>query len=199
MNVRLKCSYYFRGGVHLEGKFLISSYTVNLLLLTQSRDVHRQNVALRRIGHMLEYEFDSTVFINIDETKQIKAYQAAGMSLTTLPEDPVDQVIGIMLYHKLNAVAENALVVHDVEISSDLGRDVIYCHGSNEIARPFSEAGWWNDPLPVHMHRIKNKEVIVDFANSWSNLGLDWEPRISNQPHKTDNKVVFGAFKRDES
>lgn len=198
MNIRLKSTHFFRSGVHLDSKFLISSFTVNLLMITQNLDANKQNVALRRIAHMLEYEFDSTVFININETRQIKAYQSAGMNLTTLPEDPVDQIIGIMLHHKLNAVSENILHVHEVEISSDLGRDIVYCHSSNEIAKPFSESGWWNDPLPVHTHRLKNKEVVVDFANSWGNLGLDWEPRIANQP-SGDNKVVFGTFKRDEN
>lgn len=197
MNVRIKSSYYFRSGVHLDNRYFIASYCVNLLMITKNKDTHRQNIALRRIAHMCDNEFDSTVFINVDQTKQIKAYQAAGMNVTTLPEDPVDQVIGIMLYHKLNAVAENAIHVHDVQISSDLGGDIVYCHNSNEISQPLSEPGWWHEPTTVHVHKLKNKEVIVDFASNWSSLGLDWEPRIAKP--STENKVVFGAFKRDES
>jgi len=198
MNVRLKCNYYPKSSLFLDGKFFIACYAVNLLMITQSTDTHKQNIALKRINHMMEYEFDNTVFINHSETKQIKLFQAAGLDVTTLPQDPIDQIIGLMLYHKLNAVTEKIIHVHEVEISSDLGRDIVYCHSSNEVAKPLSEPGWWHDSSPMHRHKSKNKEVVLDFANNWSSLGLDWEPQIFNND-TSDNKVVFGAFRRDES
>jgi hypothetical protein len=34
-----------------------------------------------------------------------------GINVTTLPEEPVDQIIGMMLYYKLNAIMEGRMIV----------------------------------------------------------------------------------------
>lgn len=188
----------FRAGVHFHDRYFTSEYTLKLSMITGTDDIPSQNVALMRIQHMVYQELTDALFVFNNYTKPIKLYRAAGMKVVELPEEPFDQVIGIMLYYKLNAVAEGRLVIHDIELGSDQGENMFYCHDSEENSGPFANAGWWNDALPkcTDLKERDRQVVKMQTAVNWKHFGLEWPDSDDTNP-KINNVVV--PFRKDDT
>jgi hypothetical protein len=142
------------------------------------------------------------VFINSAEADQCRAFAAAGINVTTLPEDPLDQVIGIMLYCKLNSVLEDRMIIDEIEICSELGENIAYLHNSQDAQGPFADTGWWHEPDAVHCDStiVENEKTVAlhHIGAGWRELGLNWDQSITISVND-DNKVVFADFAKDET
>jgi hypothetical protein len=114
-----------------------------------------------------------------------------------LPEEPVDQIVGIMLYCKLNAVTEGNLSITQLDISSSLGDEVWYQHHSDDNLGPLSQDGWWHKKT-CQKHNLPQdtEHNVVKVENSgWAEYGLEW-PDARPQQKST---VVKTNFKRHET
>ena len=202
MNVRLRYSTVFTAGIFYADQMRMNNYQVKLYITTNSEEGDDHNIALDRIKYFLHNQLNSTVFINSAEAEQCRAFATAGIKLTTLPEEPLDQVIGIMLYCKLNAVLENKMIVDQVEICSELGENIVYLHGEQEAIGPFADAGWWQDSDAVHcdLSLFDNEKVLAlhHLGAGWRDLGLNWDNSVIINVND-DNKVVFADFVKDET
>lgn len=202
MNVRLRYSTVFTAGIFYADQMRMNNYQVKLHLTTNSTDGDDHNVALDRIKYFIHHQLNSTVFINSELDDQCKAFANAGINLTTLPEEPLDQVIGIMLYCKLNAMLENKMIVDEIEICSELGENIVYLHNDQEPVGPFAESGWWQDSDSIHcdLGLFDHDKVFSLHHNSnWRDLGLNWENDSVIININDDNKVVFADFAKDET
>jgi hypothetical protein len=180
----------------------MNNYQVKLHLVTNSEEGDDHNIALDRIKYFLHNQLNSTVFINSAETDQCRAFSATGIKVTTLPEDPLDQVIGIMLYCKLNAILENRMIIEEIEICSELGENIVYLHNNQDAQGPFADAGWWTEPDVVHcdLTLVNNEKTVAlhHVGAGWRELGLNWDESIIINVND-DNKVVFADFAKDET
>ena len=199
MNVRLQYDVEFLAGIYYEGSLKMNSYSVSMNLLTVSTDPVITNIAMDRLKYFIFGELDSTVFINSEYQEQAEMLSMLGVNVTTLPEEPVDQIVGMMLYYKLNAIMEGNMIVTALDISSELGDSVWYQHDEDDSSGPFAKDGWWVDSGLQHdsieLEPIEDKVVKV-VNKGWNELGLDW-PDPDSPP--TGNVVVFGNFRRDEN
>lgn len=196
MNVRLKKKLSFDAGVVFENQFLINHYDLALEMYTNTTDSIENNIAYERIRYWVAEILNGSVIIP-SSSELLEAYAATGQRLITLPEQAVDQVIGIMLYCKLNAITEDRLIITDVEISSSQGDNMIYCHSDQENLGPFVDNGWWNDPRPKHaVLTIGDGSNVIKLAKTpdWKELGMSWH----NTAQDSDT-VVFADFKKDET
>lgn len=176
MNVRLEIKFYFTAGSYIDNKLRMTRYCVDLQMITQSYSGIEQNVALDRIRHMLYNQFDSRIFINANDQECIEKLVTANLPVAELPDIAVDQIIGIMLYCKLNAVMEERIIITELKISSESGQHMVYCHHEEEDLGPFDVEGWWHDSLP-NVENIKqhNGNIIQLVKNSpWDDLDLGW-------------------------
>ena len=120
MNVRLQKTLTFTSGVwynnteHLQ----MNNYTVRVHLHTNTSSTADQNIAFGRMKYFVYYEMDSGILVNQETKEKCLQLLSLGLSVITMPTDPVDQMIGIMLYYKLNAIMEQRLIVTEVEIES---------------------------------------------------------------------------------
>lgn len=199
MNVRLTYESTFVGGSWFDEELVMSNYTLKLKLLTHTMDPTDQNIALERLKHFL-YEMHSTVFINQAEVEQAEAFAAVGLNVTTLPEEPVDQIVGITLYYKLNAIMEGRMSITELSISSDAGDGVEYHHSQAEHSEIFTGTGWWNESTPLHDNLEVESEgdnvVVLDALDAWRELDLTW----NNTDIVTDlGTVVFANFNSNET
>ena len=176
MNVRLEYELRFVAGAYLD-QVIMNQYRVQLEMITQSYDGIHQNIALDRVRHMLYKEFASSVFVERENTDAVEKLEAAGLRVVALPDLPVDQIVGIMLYCKLNAVMEERIIITQLKISSDLGQRMVYCQDQEEDVGPFEESGWWHDPSPRVFDKQSKKHKIVKLvkARSWSDANLGWD------------------------
>jgi hypothetical protein len=196
MNVRLKHNMSFTAGIYYGGEMTMNHYTVILSMTTNSTDAVSHNVAFERIKYFVYNQLDSTIFINSNLQEKCEQFVSAGLAVTTMPGDPVDQLIGLMLYHKLNAVMEDRIVVDETEISSMLGENIIYLHNGNEYTDIPEFPSWWTTVDPVHSDYVSiepNKVVSMHANTAWRELDLVWPE--SQTVTTSGNVVVFSDFK----
>lgn len=198
MNARLKKSFGFYTGMVYDRRFMVNHYNVDLDLLTVSRDHEQQNIAYDRVKHWFFEIMDDSLLIS-QKDPDLQSWAATGARIIAMPDEPVDQLLGIMLYLKLNSIMENRMVVTDVEIWSTQGDSTSYLHSVGEgVGESFSQDGWWVDSRPIWMYqkpRDQGKIVSMDRLAEWKDFDLDWE----RSHDREKNTVVFANFKRDEN
>lgn len=201
MNSRIRSTLHFTAGVFYGDQLLMNNYRVSISATTNTLDNVINNIALERIKYFIHYELTNTVFINSTDVDQCRRLLDAGVKITTLPDEPVDQIVNIMLYSKLDAIVEDQLIINDIELSSDLGDNIVYFHGEGESLGPLSDKGWWMESNLTHCKlEFLNNDKVVDMyqARAWRELDLAW-PDSTLTPPATDNRVVFADFGKDET
>jgi hypothetical protein len=196
MNVRLRHAMSFAAGVYYGKEMRMNHYTAVLHMTTNSTDAVEHCVAFERIKYFVYNQLDSTIFINSAEQDKCQQFASAGLSVTTMPGDPVDQLIGLMLYYKLNAIMEDRIIVDETEISSMLGENMSYLHRDNETPDIGEPPAWWHVPDLSHndIVLVETDKVVAMHANSaWRDLDLAWPEPVSQV--ETGNIVVFQDFK----
>ena len=198
MNVKLKKSFRFYTGLVYNNEFAINVYDVTLHMTTVSMSPEHQNIAYDRISYWIDEVLQDSVLIGSDSAV-LDAYRATGQRLIVFPHDPVDQIVGTMLYLKLNAITEDRLAITGVELASSYGDDVVYLHCAGEEVGPLAGTGWWTDTRPfwsdTKKRKAVNKVISMDRMPEWSELGLAWEEPADQQ----DNTVVFADFPKNEN
>jgi len=199
MNVRLKHDMMFIAGVYYNGEMRMNTYNLRLWLTTNSVDPASHNTAFERIKYFVYHELDSTILINSAHQEQCEHYAQAGLKITTMPGEPVDQLVGLMLYYKLNAIIEDRMIIDETELSSSMGDNMVYLHCSGETTDIGVSPDWWTNPDPVHCDRDlidSDNVVIMPRINAWRDLDLEWTDVAVEE--ETGNIVVFADFKRDD-
>jgi hypothetical protein len=200
MNVRLQYSLEFLAGIYFEDQLQMNSYEINLSLLTKTTDSASTNIAMDRLKAFVHGEMSSTVFISNNNRERAEMFAMMGINVTTLPEEPVDQIIGMMLYCKFNAIMEGRMTVSQLDITSLLGDDVWYMHDEEDALGPFADPGWWHEPTVQHetieLDPVPDNVVKVK-PSAWIEYGLIW-PEETTIPTE-DNTVVYGKFTKNEN
>ena len=201
MNVRLQFSIAFPASVWFDDEFLTTNYSLAIKFLTQTLDPQDQNIALDRVKYFLLNELHSTVFINQTDIERAEAFTDVGLNVTTLPEEPVDQVVCIMLYYKLNAIMEGRMKITELVFSSDAGDNIEYFHSEHEHTGLFPATGWWHEPTLKHSDvELEDEEDatknIFDFSSGdeWADQELGWAQEEVTQDL---GQVVFANFNQD--
>lgn len=197
MNVRLRYNITFPAAAWFDGELMMTNYTLAFNFVTQTMDPQDQNIALERIKYFLLNELHSTVFINQAEVERAEAFVDVGLNVTTLPEEPVDQVVGIMLFHKLNAIMEGRMKIVEIVFSSEAGDSIEYFHSENEHTDLFPQTGWWHEPNLRHSDveteddEESQNVVTLNADDEWRDQDLSWAQTEVTQDL---GQVVFANF-----
>lgn len=199
MTARVNSKFSFSAGTYFGNEFTINNYLLDLDFNVESESVREQNIALERVKYFLNYVLQNSIFIDESEDEYIQKYMDADLKVCTLPEEPYDQIIGIMLIAKLNSINEGKLVVTDISISSTMS-DGVWCkHSIEENLGPFNERGWWkesNVKICDVKRKNKSKKVLklVKHNISWEELYLGWDEPKNDIITNNTNEVVFASF-----
>lgn len=200
MNVRLKKTLHFTAGVWHDNQLHMNNYTLQVHLHTNTVSAVDQNTAFTRMQYFVYNALDSAVFINQDCPDQVSLLLQCGVRVVTVPGHPVDQMIGIMAYYKLNAIMQQRMIVTELEIHSDLGDNMVYMHNDQEDLVEIAKPEWCTRADPLHCDIAptqSGKIVALNRDCSWRDLDLEWADH-ANQTD-TANVVVFADFKRDDT
>lgn len=200
MNIRLKYNSEMLGAVYYDDRLQLNNYSVNLLLITNDADNRETNIAIERLKCMLHHELQGVVWFHERHTPQARIMQDLGTRVAILPEEPVDQVIGMTLYSKLNAVMEGRVTVTNLDIASALGEWIWYSHDEAESLGPLQVPGWWNDATPSYDSNADvadSHNVVSIRQRQWHEYDLNWHNE--SQAEADDNRVVFTQFPRREN
>jgi hypothetical protein len=196
MNVRIQYNLEFPGAVYFEEQLQLNFYQVNLSMITNTSNRFKIHVAMERLRCFVNSELANAVYINQNQQDLAEVMQMLGMNMVTLPEDPIDQIVGLMLYCKLNAIMEDTITVTSVDISSSLGDDVWYQHDEEDSIGPFVADGWWHEPTVAHnnLKLVDTDAKIVEVRpNGWQEYGLMWPDDTAKKEHT----VVYAEFQKN--
>jgi hypothetical protein len=199
MNVRLQKNLHFTAGVWYDNVLQMNNYMSSIHLYTNTADPVDQNIAFERLKYFVYYALDSSILVDQESNEQCSRLASAGLKITTMPGIPVDQLIGIMLYYKLNAVVEQRLIITDVEISSGIGDNIVYLHNENESSNDFVKPAWWTTSDPAHCDSNLcqfDNVVAINRACNWRELELHWPSESVVEP---GNIVAFPDRKRNDT
>ena len=199
MNVRLKYDMHFTAGVYYNDSLRMNNYSLRLWMTTNSENAADQNISFERLKYFIYTQVDSTVFINGELDDQCRRFINAGLDITTMPGDPVDQLVGIMLYYKLNAITEDRMIVIETELASTIGENMTYIHSDYENTVGYVQPAWWTSADLTHsdITSIESENVVAISQNTaWRDLDLAW----ADDPATDDsgNIVVFADFKQPD-
>jgi hypothetical protein len=166
-------------------------------MTTNSENSVDQTISFERIKYFIYTQIDSTIFINNELEDQCYLFTEVGLDITTIPGDPVDQLIGIMLYYKLNAIIEDRMLVMETELSSTCGENMTYLHGEFENTSGYVQPAWWTTPDLTHSDFVPTDSenvMAIPQSTAWRDLELAWpdEPAVD----APGNVVVFADFKQ---
>ena len=197
MSARIQRNFIFQAGAYFEGRFYMNMYDVDVFFSVETSSIREQNIALDRMKFFLAETLSNSIFIQNTEESTIEKYLLADLKVCTLPEEPYDQIIGIMLMCKLNAIAEGRLEITDISITSEMSDGVTVSHSFDENMGPFSEDGWWSDSSTrisgLTSGKKSNKIVkLIKPSIDWSDIFLNWANEKEVVVPATE--VVFANF-----
>ena len=196
MTARIQRNFTFTSGVHFNNQFYTNCYDLDITFMVESELIHDQNTAMDRIKYYITECLDSSTFINQSDTVAVDNYSSAGMRVCTLPEEPYDQIVGIMLMTKLNAISEGRLTIMDLSIESYMSDGVSCLHSAEENTGPFMLKGWWNSTQPdTNEIKAKNRKVVKlkKNKNDWDELGLGFT-KVDDLSTFDSENIVFASF-----
>lgn len=181
MTTRISRDFEFLAGIYYENRYIINQYSVTLTMDVMTDSIREQNIAMDRLKYFLYEVVDSAVFIHDKESKVIEKYHSAGMKICTVPEEPYDQIITVLLYYKLNSIMEGKLHISSIQLDSILSDGVGFMWEEESPTVPYG-MGWWTESSISMCDKIVGKkEKIVKLVKKcdWSSLGLDWKEKES--------------------
>jgi hypothetical protein len=200
MNVHLRQNFVLPAAVYSGDQLMITNYNINIEMVTASTNINDLDIASKRIDWFLYEELADAVFADQSDTERNTILAMLGMNMVTIPGPPVDQLIGIMLSCKLNAITEGRVDVVEIAVSSDRSNGMWFVHKYSQSVGPFEELGWWYDHGVVHNDIAfddKENNVVKVSVNPWIEYGLAWS---SPGDSKTGAKIIVGNFnKRHDS
>jgi hypothetical protein len=188
---------HFTAGVYYADQLRMNNYNLRIWMTTNSTDAADQSTAFERLKYFIYTQMESTIFINQANEDQCQALADAGLDITTMPGEPVDQLIGIMLYYKLNAIVEGRMIIQETEIASTMGENMTYLHSDFETTSGYEQPDWWTSADLAHSDLIQDEsENIVSMpANMvWQDVDLGWS--LPTEADNSGNIVVFADFKK---
>jgi hypothetical protein len=176
MNIQIEKDFTFLTAIHFEKKYMVNLYELCAKMEVLTENPKEQNIAIERMNYFLTGYIENVIFIQDTEKEAIQNYTNAGIKVCPVPEEPYDQIIGMILINKCNAIMENRIAVTEITFGSKLS-NLIKFNISGEIAKlEYPENVWYNkNTLSVTDKHKKDKIVSLFDINNWAELELTWK------------------------
>lgn len=191
MTTRIERDFSFQAGVYFQEEFLMNVYTISLYMDVETESIREQNIAMERIKYFLNDCLENSIFVQDTEHKIIEKYNSCGFKVCTVPEEPYDQIITILLLTKLNSITEGRLVITDITLGSRISDQVKFSYDIESPRGPLEVAGWWtdngtsiSDPVKKSVRKDKIVKLFKTQSTDWAEYNLIWkekDPKIKSE------------------
>jgi len=183
MNTRIEKDFFFQCGVHFKNEYYINNYDIVLSFLVETDSMHEQNIAMERVVHYVTNVLQNAVLVESTQEDTINLYKAAKMKICELPQEPYDQIFGMVLLLKLNSIMEGRMKITDMIMGSMLSDGVRYSIVAEVAESALSGKHWWNRSnicLSDNDLKCPNGDNILKLFsdNKWSDLDLQWKEKL---------------------
>lgn len=190
--IRLEKILTWCSAISYDESHVINEYIATLTLHNGTDDDNQQSVAYERMKWWMHHAMSDSILLD-ENDPLLSAYKSTRQRVLVLPSEPVDHLVAIMLYLKLNAIMEGRLIIDEIKLSSDQGDHMCYLYSEYSDGAVFDIKGWWNDPRPAWKHKdaTQNDSNIVELNREfeWTDVGLGWD-----QDKGQDSNVVHADF-----
>jgi hypothetical protein len=198
MTARIQRSFDLQMGVHFTGVFYLNIYDIDLHFNVETENIKEQTIALERIKFYLAECLENSIFVCDTQEDAIERYLSANLKVSVLPEEPYDQIVGIMLMTKLNAITEGRLIITDISISSRMSDGVSCMQDIEDNIGPFNIKDWWNEnntKINSYKYLPKNKKILkLTKLVEWSDVFLNWDNTEEPIIQDIANEIVYVNF-----
>ena len=184
MTTRIERDFSFQAGVYFQEEFLMNVYTISLYMEVETESIREQNVAMERIKYFLNDCLENSIFVQDTEHKIIEKYNSCGFKVCTVPEEPYDQIVTILLLTKLNSITEGRLVITDITLGSRVSDEVKLSCDIESPRGPLELPGWWldsgtsiSDPIKTSSRKDKIVKIFKIPTLDWSEYNLSWKEK----------------------
>ena len=182
MTTRIEREFSFQAGVYFKEEFLMNLYTISCYMEIETESIREQNVAMERIKYFLNECLENCFFVQDIEHKVIEKYMSCGFKVCTVPEEPYDQIIALLLLTKLNSIAEGRLIITDITLGSRISDEVKFICEIESPRGPLESPGWWTDSGtsisdPIKKSAKKDKIVKLFKTTDWAEYNLVWKEK----------------------
>jgi hypothetical protein len=196
MNVHLRQNFVLPAAVYSDGQLMVRNYSVDVEMITVSTNIDDLDTASKRIDWFMYSQLADAVFADQADAERNSILAMLGLNVVSIPGAPVEQMIGMMLSCKLNAIVEGRLEIIETSVSSDVSNGLWFVYRNNQTAGPFDEPGWWHEPtLAVNniVFEEADDNVVKVTVNPWLELDLAWS---TDSDKKTPAKIIVGNFNK---
>jgi len=178
MNIQIQKDFTFMTAIHFESKYMVNLYELSAKMEVCTEDVREQNIAIERMNYFLTGQIEDVIFVQDTEKEAIQNYTNAGIKVCVIPEEPYDQIIGMLLINKCNAIMEGRIIITEITFGSKLS-NLIKFNIQGDIAKlEYPEDSWYNkNTLALADKNKKDKIVTLFDKNNWAELELTWKQK----------------------
>jgi hypothetical protein len=184
LTTRIERDFSFQAGVYFKEEFLMNVYTISLYMDVETESIREQNVAMERIKYFLNDCLENSIFVQDTEHKVIEKYTSCGFKVCTVPEEPYDQIVTILLLTKLNSITEGRLVITDITLGSRISDQVKFSYDIESPRGPLESSGWWtdsgtsiSDPVKKLVRKDKIVKLVKIPSTDWAEHNLVWKEK----------------------
>ena len=183
MTTRIEREFSFQAGVYFQEEFLMNVYTMTLYMEVETESIREQNVAMERIKYFLNECLENSIFVQDTEQKIIEKYNTCGFKVCTVPEEPYDQIITLLLLVKLNSITEGRLIITDITLGSRISDKVRFNCDIESPRGPLEASGWWTDSstsmsdIKKTLKKDKVVKLIKTPSTDWAEFNLVWKEK----------------------
>lgn len=185
MITRLERDIFFVAGVHFQDSYYINTYDFLLSMLVETDVPKEHTIAMERLEFFIKNVITNSVFVNEENHEAIEKYIDAGLEVVTLPGEPFDQIVAMVLLLKLNAIMENRIKITDLTISTLLGEGIRYpiVAETAENADIMIGDKWWHlnntDTTSQNIFAFEPENNVVKLFDDsvWAQHNLSWKDK----------------------
>lgn len=176
IHAKIEKDFTFLSALHFEGKFMVNLYEMYAKMEVFTENPAEQHIAIERMIYFLNHQIEDAIFVHEDEKEVIQKYRDAGMKVCTVPEEPFDQIMGMILINKCNAIMEGRIAINEITFGSKLSNLIKFNIEGELAAEEFPEKSWYNSSSLSTQDKVSKKDKIVKLfdQHDWKDLELTW-------------------------
>lgn len=173
----------FTNTMYLNNKLWPNDVTINIHMLPVTAKGTSQHITFQKIKYMFHKTLQNSVFIHHDENIY-KCFNMFDNEVLDFFEAPVDQIVGVTLLAKLDAIGGENMKVDALEIESWQGENLSFMITDESpewtiLQNNKTKNPWWHDPSPRISNFTKDKLT-------WEEIGFTIE-------HNEGFRVIQGG------
>jgi hypothetical protein len=161
--------------------------------LIKTTDAHDINVALARMFYVIDESLQDAIFIADQDIDAAKMLMMLGFKVALVPQEATDQIIGMAIFCKLQAVTQDRMMLQSLDIRSPMVQNVWFLHSHTETLGPLEQQGWWHQSDADCCGITDHEQTPMIMPDVWRSEDLTWTD-TTVQPAQ----VLYADFRRNE-